>query len=97
MMSYAVVRQQIMNPLLAGPNNWKRCGMSDCNNQRLAFAGDAVTIAAAGCRTAEADGAAIFLKRGTVLELAAVHKTCRAVCLAIRSADGARGGWFSGS
>lgn len=73
-MSYAVVRQQIMGPLLGRAKQLEAVrdvGLAITSDLRLPET--LSTIAAQARGLLEADGAAIFLKREGVLELAAVH------------------------
>lgn len=74
MMSYAVVRQQIMVPLLGKARQLEAVrdvGLAITSRLRLSEA--LSTIAAQAAGLLEADGVAIFLKCETYLELAAVH------------------------
>lgn len=74
MMSYAVVRQQIMNPLLGRAKQLEAVrDVGLAITSRLHLQETLSTIAAQAVGLLEADGGAIFLKRGMVLELAAVH------------------------
>ncbi len=73
-MSYAVVRQQIMLPLLGRAKQLEAVrdvGLAITSELRLRET--LSTIAAQAAGLLNADGAAIFLRRETVLELAAVH------------------------
>lgn len=72
--SYAVVRQQIMNPLLGRAKQLEAVrdvGLAVTSRLHLQDTLSAIAAQAAGLL--EADGAAIFLKHGTVLKLAAVY------------------------
>lgn len=74
MMSYAVVRQQIMGPLLGRAKQLEAVrdvGLAITRNLRLQET--LATIATQAAELLRADGAAIFLKRDGVFELAAVH------------------------
>jgi two-component system, OmpR family, phosphate regulon sensor histidine kinase PhoR len=72
--SYALVRTQIIQPLAGRANQLKAVrdvGLAITSHVRLEEV--LSTIAAQAAGILQADGAAIFLKRGNVLELAAVH------------------------
>ncbi len=72
--TYSVVRQQIMIPLLGRAKQLE--GVRDVGlaiTSRLHLQETLSTIAAQAAGLLGADGAAIFLKRGSVLELAAVY------------------------
>lgn len=74
MMSYAVVRQQIMAPLLGRAKQLEAVrDVGLAITSRLRLQETLATIAAQAAQILEADGAAIFLKSGDVVELAAVY------------------------
>jgi two-component system, OmpR family, phosphate regulon sensor histidine kinase PhoR len=73
MMSVAVVRQQIMNPLMGRARQLEAVrDVGLAITSRLRLQETLATIAAQAAELLEADGAAIFLKNGAILELAAV-------------------------
>ncbi|MBN1201401.1 MAG: GAF domain-containing protein [Anaerolineae bacterium] len=74
MMSYSVVRQQIMTPLLGRAKQLEAVrDVGLAITSRLHLQDTLSTIAAQAAGLLEADGAAIFLKQGMVLELSAVY------------------------
>ncbi len=75
LISYAVVRQQIMIPLLGRARQVEAVrDVGLAITSRLHLEEVLSTIAAQAASLLEADGVAIFLKRGAVLELAAVYE-----------------------
>jgi len=93
MMSYAVVRQKIMSPLMGRAKQLEAVrDVGLAITSRLHLQETLSTIAAQAVGVLEADGAAIFLKRDDVLELAAVHNLPeRYVGIQIRSGQGVVG------
>ena len=78
LMSYAVVRQQIMTPLLGRAKQLEAVrDVGLAITSRLHLQDTLSAIAGQAAELLEADGAAIFLKRGRMLELAAVYNLPR--------------------
>ena len=75
LISYAVVRQQIMTPLLGRARQVEAVrDVGLAVTSRLNLEDTLSTIAAQAATLLSADGAAIFLNRSTALEVAAVHE-----------------------
>ncbi|WP_119072952.1 ATP-binding protein [Aggregatilinea lenta] len=75
LISYAVVRQQIMAPLLGRARQVEAVrDVGLAVTSRLTLEDTLSTIAAQAAGLLDADGAAIFLKRAGMLEVAAVHE-----------------------